>query len=290
MTWQWSPGVAPATTIGSGVGAYSLSKLSAKEEKHFCSEVESWIANGWLIKHDPSVHGEPAAVLPLLAVSQPHKSSTLVRPVLDYRALKALIKYNPGTESPFCEDTVRQWQKKGDTDNLEMLDILKVYSFQTVLWNNEVYVMTRMGFGLSIAPKMIDIIVKYCVRRATFKMWTITLMIRWCQRSNRLLWPRSCRTLACRPKIQSLRRLPVSWDCSCTRLVMVPPIGHAAMLKSVPAELTKRKTFSWCGKLVGHYPVSGWLRPFCSSLKSMTCLNGTDWDKPVSEDAALMCH
>ena len=29
---------------------------------------------------------------------------------------------------------------------------------------------------------------------------------------------------------------------------------------------------------------------FCSSLKRMTCLDGTDWDKPASEDAALMCH
>ena len=109
------------------MGVYSRSKLSAEEEKHFCSEVESWIANGWLIKHDPSAHGEPAAVLPLLAVSQPHKSSTPVRPVLDYRALNELIKCNPGTESPVCEDTVRKWRKKGDTDDLEMLDIRKAY-------------------------------------------------------------------------------------------------------------------------------------------------------------------
>ena len=175
VTWQWSSGVAPATTIDSGVCVYLCSKFSAEEEeKHFCSEVESWIAKGWLIKHDQSVHGEPAAVLPLLAVSQPHTLSTPVRPVLDYRALNELIKYNPGTESPVCEDTVRQWRKKGDADNLEMLDIRKaylqvfvspdMYLFQTVLWNNEVCVITRMGFGLSIAPKMMDIIVKYATR------------------------------------------------------------------------------------------------------------------------------
>ena len=112
---------------GSSVGAYSRSKLSTEEEKHFCSEDESWIANGWLIKHDPSVHGEQAAVLLLLAVLHPHKSSTPVRPVLDYRALNELIKCKPETESPVCEDTVRQWRKKGDTDDLEMLDIRKAY-------------------------------------------------------------------------------------------------------------------------------------------------------------------
>ena len=59
---------------------------------------------------------------------------------------------------------------------------------------------------------------------------------------------------------------------------------------SVPAELTEKKEFSWCRKLVGLYPVCEWLRPFCSSLKRMTCLDSIDWDKPVSEDAALMCH
>ena len=127
MTWLWSLGITPATTIGSGVGAYSRSKLSTEEEKHFCSEVESWIANGWLIKHDPSVHGEPDAVLLLPAVSQPQKSLKPVHPVLDNRALNELIKCNPSTESPVCEDTVRQWLKKGDTDDLEMLDIGKAY-------------------------------------------------------------------------------------------------------------------------------------------------------------------
>ena len=25
-------------------------------------------------------------------------------------------------------------------------------------------------------------------------------------------------------------------------------------------KMTKRELFSWCGKLVGHYPVAGWLR------------------------------
>ena len=59
--------------------------------ENFCSEAESWIASGWLIKHDMSVHGEPAAVLQLLAVLQPHRSSTPVRSVLDYRALNELI-------------------------------------------------------------------------------------------------------------------------------------------------------------------------------------------------------
>ena len=28
-----------------------------------------------------------------------------------------------------------------------------------------------------------------------------------------------------------------------------------------PSELTRRSVFSWCGQLVAHLPVCGWLRP-----------------------------
>jgi len=34
-----------------------------------------------------------------------------------------------------------------------------------------------------------------------------------------------------------------------------------------PKSLTKRGLFFLCGRLVGHYPVAGWLRMHCSFLK-----------------------
>ena len=45
--------------------------------------------------------------------------------------------------------------------------------------------------------------------------------------------------------------------------------------------LTKRQLFSLCGRLTGHYPIAGWLRPCCSYLKRL----GSDgsWDTPVDE-------
>ena len=48
-----------------------------------------------------------------------------------------------------------------------------------------------------------------------------------------------------------------------------------------PLGLTKRGLFSWCGKLVGHYPVAGWLRLQCSFLKRMGCSGS--WDAPVGK-------
>ena len=55
-----------------------------------------------------------------------------------------------------------------------MLDIRKAYlqvhvspellRYQTVVWREKLFVMTRMAFGMSVAPKMMDVIVKYVMR------------------------------------------------------------------------------------------------------------------------------
>ena len=64
---------------------------------------------------------------------------------------------------PACEDTLRRWRRAENPDELCLLDINKAYMqvrvayellrFQTVLWQGCVYVMTRMGFGLNLAPR-----------------------------------------------------------------------------------------------------------------------------------------
>ena len=61
-------------------------------------------------------------------------------------------------------------------------------------------------------------------------------------------------------------------------------MSRATALSEVLFELlglTKRGLFLWCGKLVGHYPVAGWLRLQCSFLKRMGC--GGSWDAPVGK-------
>jgi hypothetical protein len=49
---------------------------------------------------------------------------------------------------------------------------------------------------------------------------------------------------------------------------------------------TRRQVFSWCGQLVGHFPVAKWLRPACSYIKRST--NGTNWDEAISESVTKM--
>ena len=122
------------------------------------------------MKHATDIHGCPACVLLLIAVSQPHKTSTPARPVLDYGHLNKLSVSQPGTKSPVCAESLRQWRLEGEADEFELLYITKAYlqihvstellRFQVVEWRGVRYVMTRMAFGLSVAPKFMDTIIK----------------------------------------------------------------------------------------------------------------------------------
>ncbi|XP_067951402.1 uncharacterized protein [Watersipora subatra] len=55
-----------------------------------------------------------------------------------------------------------------------------------------------------------------------------------------------------------------------------------------PAGLTKRELFSFCGQLVGHYPVAEWLRPYCSFLKQLGC-NGA-WNASVEKEVSSLAN
>ncbi|XP_067930494.1 uncharacterized protein [Watersipora subatra] len=52
--------------------------------------------------------------------------------------------------------------------------------------------------------------------------------------------------------------------------------GEVPILQEIP---TKRELFSVFGKLIGQYPVAGWLRPACSYLKRQT--NEIGWDEEI---------
>ena len=69
-----------------------------------------------------------------------------------------------------CGDTLRAWRLAGAAGGYKLLDISKAYlqvrvlpsqlKHQTVMWDGEVYVMERIGFGLAVALKVMDAIIK----------------------------------------------------------------------------------------------------------------------------------
>jgi hypothetical protein len=51
------------------------------------------------------------------------------------------------------------------------------------------------------------------------------------------------------------------------------------VLDSLTDQVKRRRLFSWCGQMIGHFPVASWVRPACSYLKRMT--NGSQWNEEV---------
>ena len=113
-------------------------------------------------------HGHVAAFVPLSAKSQTHKASTHVRRCLDNYGLNDLIQARPDKDAPACVEKIRKWRKVGD--QYEFVDIGKAYlqvhigpasqRYQAVVWHDNLYVMTRMGFGLAVELKFVDIVVR----------------------------------------------------------------------------------------------------------------------------------
>ena len=59
--------------------------------------------------------------------------------------------------------------------------------------------------------------------------------------------------------------------------------GRNSDIPTVDHKLSKRELFSICGKLVGHYPVAGWLRLACSFVKRHS--EGTRWGDFIGDTA-----
>ena len=246
--------------------------------------------------YDEEAFGEPLCVLPFLAVAQTHKVTTPVRPCLDYRHLNDRLLSHPGKEAPACNEALRKWRLQPD-DNV-LLDLKKAYlqirvapslvRYQAVVWKGKLYEMTRMGFGLNVAPKILDMVVKWVTRDLEgVDSYVDDLNVPKCQQTTTL---------------QQLERYGLqakpAVDISTTRVLglqlskqhdgTVLWACRSDQSMSLPEQPTRRQVYSWCGRLVGHYPVVGWLRPACNFIKRQL---GADlmWDQPVPPSVAALC-
>ena len=285
VEWKWENG---EPELANGCSGYAIPE-ECKEE--FEMEVRQWIDAGWLEEYSPDVHGRAEGVIPLMAARQPNKPKK-VRPVMDYRELNGFIKSNPGVDVAVCQDKLRAWRKRGN--RASMLDLKKAYlqihvserlqRFQLVKYRGRSYVMTRMGFGLSVAPKVMSKIITT----------VLTLDSRVAKGTDHYIddiWVDESVVTA-----EEVRRLLLEYGLETKDPV---PLTNARVLglkvvkgqdgqyrwfrdgvvPSLEEASTKRELFSVFGKLTGHYPVAGWLRPACSYLKRQT--NGIGWDEAV---------
>lgn len=138
------------------------STLKGAAEPQFEKEVERWIDEGILMPWSGKVEG----ILPLMAVVQPIKKK--VRPVLDFRELNKFVACHTKDGIDVCEEVVRKWRRmKQSTKIVDLKSAYlqlhvdeKLWKYQLVEYKGEVYCLTRLGFGLNSAPKIMMAVLK----------------------------------------------------------------------------------------------------------------------------------
>ena len=289
VEWRW---ISVPPDLQNKVGCYD-STLRGETRKEFEKEVERWIDEGILKPWS----GEATGVLPLMAVVQPTKNK--VHPVLDFRELNKHVACHTGSGIDVCEEVMREWRRKERAAKIVDLKSAylqvhvdeKLWQYQLVKYKGQLYCLTRLGFGLSSAPKIMTAILKTVlkkdveVERATSSYIDDILVDEAEVTAEKVRGHVEEYGLTAKP-VESLdggAALGLKlWQDGQGNLVF----RRGNEIPEVGTELSKRELFSICGKLVGHYPIAGWLRMACSFIKRQT---GSDsWEGLVTKEVMGM--
>lgn len=292
VKWKWAAG---EPVLTNQIGCYAI-RSDLWED--FDKEVQSWIEEEILIPVPDDE--EVSSVIPLMAVEQANKGK--VRPVLDFRELNDHVSCHTGGSS-ICEETIRRWRKIGE--NLALLDLRKAYlqlhvdkslwKYQVVRYKNKCYYLTRLGFGLNCAPKIMSRILR--------KVLSLDGRIEKAADSyldDILVNEDVVSASVVRQHLHKhgLESKPAAILCEGSKVLGLEVERSSegdliwkrgTPLPSLPDEtkkLSRRELFSICGQLTAHYPVAGWLRVACAYTKRVS--EGRSWDDDVGKTARLL--
>ena len=291
VSWKWSKGSAPEC-LKNQAAVYNIPENIRAD---FDGELSQWMSEGWLVPYDETRLGPPRGLIPLMAIEQPNKQK--VRPVMDYRELNSYITAHTA-EADVCAEQLRRWRRRGK--DVAIVDLRRAYlqlhvderlwPFQTVLIDGTRYCLTRMGFGLSVAPEVMRAVVKMIlaqdplVERGVLGFVDDLLVDESVVDAEHVIEHFRRFGLECKPPMRAadgarILGLRVSGD------------GQGGLqwtrdspVDAPPARITRRAVFSWCGRLVAHFPVCGWLRPAVAWLKRRVNGMTRGWDDEVKDD------
>lgn len=296
VSWRWVAG--EPSRLQSRVSEYKCTQAPGVHER-YVKEIQEWISKGWLVKWSGPVKG----IIPLLAVVQPTKDK--VRPVMDYRELNHFVQSHTGDEEiAICAEKVRRWRKLHG--ELRVVDLKSAYlqvrvskdlwQYQVVRFQGVTYALTRLGFGLTSAPRIMTMILKQVlaqdenIARAT-DHYIDDIMVQ-----ESVVSASRVRKHLLKYGLESKEPEDLNGGRVLGIALKQDPNKHLLMSRGAEfpsffldsTDLTKRDLFSLCGRLIGHYPIVGWLRPHCSFLKRL----GSDgsWDEPVKESVRRLAH
>ena len=254
--------------------------------------LEEWMKKGYLIDYDEKEMGKSIGSIPIFGILQVNKSK--IRPIFDFRKLNNYVDVYSGS-ADICLEKLRTWRRKGS--RFSMLDLSEAYMqirvhkemwrYQSCIINGKKYALTRMGFGLNIAPTIMTEIVKWIlnsdprvrentdsyiddiyVYETTITVDEIRMLFEKfslkCKKPENLSMDKEVRVLG----------VKVFKDKNSVRWMRDNHFKDEIVAESI----SRRELYSLCGQLVGIHPVAGWLRPSCSYMKR---LSEGKWDEKI---------
>ena len=295
VRWKWADGQGPQCLTNT-VPQY---RVPEKARQQFDAEIKLWMEEGWLQPYDEREMGPPRGLIPLMAVTQEAKGK--VRPVLDFRELNEYLAPHTA-DSDVCVEQLRKWRRHGD--DVAVIDLKKAFlqlhvapelwPFQTVIVGGQRLALTRLGFGISVAPEIMRSVVREVldqnpVMANAVLPYADDLLVNESQVSAGEVVQHFARYgLTC--------KVPERVAEGARMLGLRVKKGTDSVLRwtrddATPARppdvLTRRSVFSWAGQLISHVPVAGWLRPAAAWLKRSANKASNDWDTPISD--GLLC-
>ena len=292
VSWKWSGGSGPEYLTNTA----AQYNVSPDMRHQFEEELSEWVSNGWLVPYDEQRLGPPRALIPLMAVRQ--RNQDKVRPVLDYRELNSHITAHTA-DADVCAEQLRRWRRRGN--NVAIVDLRKAYlqlhvdprlwPYQTVKIGGTRYCLTRLGFGLSVAPEVMRSVVQTILQQDAEMQRAVLgyvddLLVDETVVSAEAVMNHFARFgLQCKPPVRA---------ADGARMLGLRVFRTADGLQwrrdnavdSPPVRITRRAVFSWCGQLVAHLPLCGWLRPAAAWMKRRANSVTRGWDDEA-DDAAL---
>ncbi|GAB1602697.1 hypothetical protein Ahia01_000549600 [Argonauta hians] len=286
VEWVWKD---KPPVLQKQIGCYE-STLRGGSRREFEEEVDRWVDEGIL---RPWEGEERGGVLPLMAVVQSTKKK--VRPVLDYRELNEHVACHTGGDGiDICGEALREWRRMSGSAAIVDLKAAylqihvaeRLWRYQLVRYKGKLYCLTRLGFGLNSAPKIMASILRTVlgqserVRVATNSYIDDILVDETKVKGEEVVGHLREFGLVAKPPV------PMAGGAALGLRLREGEDGELQFRRGnevpkIEGELSRRQLFSVCGKLVGHYPIAGWLRVACSYIKRTA--GGTGWADKVGQ-------
>jgi len=289
VAWKWADDCEP----GGLRNLVAERTISPDAKTEYEMEIQEWITSGWLVPYDEKKYGPVKGLIPLMAVIQQNKAK--VRPVMDFRELNTHVDTFTAS-ADVCADKLREWRRLGT--NVAIVDLRKAYlqihvheslwPFQTVIFRGQRYCLTRLGFGLNVAPNIMKAVLAkvlaqdQVIEQATSPYIDDIFVNEDVASAQQVENHLSQFGLVCKPAER------VADGARVLGLEVWGEQGKLSWKRSnvigeIPSLLTRRSVFSLCGKLVGHLPVCGWLRVATAFVKRRANLLSSTWDEEICD-------